>query len=376
MSNVAVVIPKYGLIGGAEQFVAELTGRLAGSTDFNIHIYANRWEKTAAPLTFHRVPIISFPKFLTTPSFAHFTREKIKKNDISLIHSHERIFGADIFTLHGIPHRYWVQHIRRKRMSLYDLATAHVEKTLVYNGNCKKFIAVSSLTRNIFLQEYAIDPGLVEIIHPGVDLNDYNRLDKNEAYQSVRKELGINNSQPLLLFASMNFEIKGLDYILQALAKVKIQGHSSKLVVAGKGNIKKYRKLSLDLGIADDVVFTGPVAKEKMIRMYLAGDFYIMLSQFDTFGMVVLEAMAAGLPVIISSNVGAKDLVQENKSGFIIDNTSDTDYIAAKIALLLDENIRRKMSSYALQTAAQNTWNDVTKKYATIYKSILKEKLI
>jgi UDP-glucose:(heptosyl)LPS alpha-1,3-glucosyltransferase len=84
--------------------------------------------------------------------------------------------------------------------------------------------------------------------------------------------------------------------------------------------------------------------------------------------------MAAGLPAIISSNVGAKDLVQENKNGFIIGNTSDTDYIAAKIALLLDENIRRKMSSYALQTAAENTWDNVTKKYAAIYENILKEK--
>jgi UDP-glucose:(heptosyl)LPS alpha-1,3-glucosyltransferase len=96
-----------------------------------------------------------------------------------------------------------------------------------------------------------------------------------------------------------------------------------------------------------------------------------MLSKFDTFGMVVLEAMAAGLPVIISSNVGAKDLVQEGKNGFIVSNTSDSDYIAAKIALLFDENIRRTMSAAASQTATQNTWDNVTKKYAAIYEKLL-----
>ena len=123
--------------------------------------------------------------------------------------------------------------------------------------------------------------------------------------------------------------------------------------------------------IISDVIFTGPVNKEKIIRMYLASDLYVMLSKFDTFGNVVLEAMAARLPVIISNNVGAKDLVQENKNGFIVSNTSDTDYIGAKIALLLDESIRNQMAEAAYQTAMQNTWDNVIKKYAAIYENLL-----
>jgi len=108
-----------------------------------------------------------------------------------------------------------------------------------------------------------------------------------------------------------------------------------------------------------------------MISMYLASDLYIMLSKFDTFGMVVLEAMAAGLPVIISSNVGAKDLVQEGKNGFVISNTADSDYIAAKIALLCDENSRRPLAQNAYQTATQNTWDSVAEKYLAVYANIL-----
>ncbi|PKN76342.1 MAG: hypothetical protein CVU52_05185 [Deltaproteobacteria bacterium HGW-Deltaproteobacteria-10] len=372
MQKIAVVIPKYGLIGGAEQFVAELTGRLIPSMGSDFHVYANRWEKSAAPITFHRVPIISFPKFLTTLSFAHFARNQIKQGTFSLVHSHERIFAADIFTLHGIPHRYWVQHIRRKKnLSLYDLATAWVEKKLVYEGNCKKFIAVSNLTRDIFLQEYKIDPDLVDVIHPGVDLQDYTKQDKASVRQNIRRALGITVDEPVILFASMNFEIKGLDDILRSLAKLKAQNSKFKLIVAGKGNIKKYTHLAKELGIISNVIFTGPVNKEKMIRMYLAADLYVMLSKFDTFGMVVLEAMAAGLPVIISSNVGAKDLVQEGQNGFIINDTSDSDYIAARVAQLLDENIRRPFANAAYQTATQNTWDQVVEKYSKVYESII-----
>jgi UDP-glucose:(heptosyl)LPS alpha-1,3-glucosyltransferase len=161
---------------------------------------------------------------------------------------------------------------------------------------------------------------------------------------------------------------------LFSLAKLKAQNRKFKLIVAGKGNIKKYKKMAQDVQIISDVIFTGPVNKDKIIKLYLASDLYIMLSKFDTFGNVVLEAMAAGLPAIISSTVGAKDLVQEGENGFIVDNTSDIDYIAAKIALLLDGNNRLRMSDAAWQTATQNTWDDVTRKYAAIYENILAQK--
>lgn len=374
MHKIAIVIPKYGLLGGAEQFVAELTDRLITSTGYDFYVYANRWETSAAPITFNHVPIISFPKFLTTLSFAYFSRRRLKRDNFSLVHSHERIFTADIFTMHGIPHRYWVRNIRRKQMSLFDLATAWIEKKLVYEGNCKKFIAVSSLTKNIFLQEYNIDPSQVDIIHPGVDLNDYAKQDKASVRKGIRRELGINDTDPVILFASMNFEIKGLDDILFSLSRLKAQNPKSKLIVAGKGNIKKYTLIAQRSGIGSDVIFTGPVSKERLIQMYLASDLYIMLSKFDTFGMVVLEAMAAGLPVIISGNVGAKDIVQEGKNGFIIDEISDHASIAAKINLLLDENVRRRMSAAAYQTAAENTWDKVAAKYQEIYKNILTAK--
>jgi UDP-glucose:(heptosyl)LPS alpha-1,3-glucosyltransferase len=371
MQKIAVVIPKYGLVGGAEQFASELTSRLSGQYGYNFDVFANRWLSDRAGINFHHIPIVSFPKFLTTISFAYFTRRQLSANRFSLVHSHERIFAADIYTLHGVPHQFWIHCVRKKKMSLYDLATSWVEKKLVTQGNCQKFIAVSNLTRDIFLHEYNIDPQRVTVIHPGVDLNDYAINDKRSIRADVRNEYGFISAEPIILFASMNFEIKGLDAIMLSLARLKSKKHSFKLFVAGKGNIRKYTQIAHEANIADDVIFTGMLSKEKLIRLYLAGDMYIMLSKFDTFGMVVLEAMAAGLPVIISSNVGAKDIVQEGENGFIINDTSDADYIASKIGLLLDENIRSLMAQRALDTAAQNTWAQVAAKYSEVYSSVL-----
>jgi UDP-glucose:(heptosyl)LPS alpha-1,3-glucosyltransferase len=374
MPKIAIVIPKYGLVGGAEQFAAELTGKLCSRHQDTFQVFANLWQSNSHAIQFHKIPIISFPKFLTTISFAYFTSRQLAKNDFALVHSHERIFAADIFTLHGIPHKYWVQNIRRKKMSLYDLVTAWVEKKLVLGSNCKKFVAVSNLTKDIFLQEYKINPGKISVVQPGIDLNVYNAMDREGQRLKLRKELGIALSEPVILFVSMNFEIKGLDNIIQSLAKLKADGISFKLLVVGKGNVKKYTRLANQAKIANDIIFIGILNREKLIQIYLSSDIYIMLSKFDTFGMVVLEAMAARLPVIISSHVGAKDLVQEDKNGFIIGNTSDYGYIASKLKFLFDENIRKRMSAAAYQTATENTWDMVATKYQDIYTNILAEK--
>jgi len=369
MPKIAVVIPKYGLIGGAEQFVAELTGRLAAPGNNDYHVFAHRWQKEAKGIHFHKVPIISFPKFFTTLSFAFFVRRQIAAQHFNLIHSHERIFAADIYTLHGVPHRFWTSEVRQKKMSLYDLATAWVEKKLVQEGGCQKFVAVSNLTKEIFLNEYPVDPRRVAVIHPGVDLADY--PDKDSARAQIRNEYGLTPDIPVIVFASMNFEIKGLHAIIAALARLKIHGRDFRLIVAGKGNVRKYKQFAASAGLGNQVIFTGMVKKEKMIRLYLSGDLYIMLSQFDTFGMVVLEAMAAGLPVIISHNVGAKDLVLEGQNGFIINDTTNLTDIADKVDLLLDVNRRAVMSAMASETAKQHTWKRVVSQYSELYNDIM-----
>ena len=68
MHKIAVIIPKYGLVGGAERFVQELTERIARNPRYDIHVFANRWRVNSERVTFHKVPLITFPRFLTTIS--------------------------------------------------------------------------------------------------------------------------------------------------------------------------------------------------------------------------------------------------------------------------------------------------------------------
>jgi UDP-glucose:(heptosyl)LPS alpha-1,3-glucosyltransferase len=369
--NIAVVIPKYGLVGGGEKFALELTERIAASGRYRVHVFANQWIARSNRITFHKVPILAFPKFLTTISFARFANREMAKMDFDLIHSHERIFRADVFTMHSVPHRFWVREIRKKHMSLFDYGTAWVERQLIRQGGCKKYLPVSTLTKEKFLQEYPVDPGKIHIISPGVDIDRFNRLDRLRCRQEVRRQFGLGEEDTVLLFVSMNFELKGLHHLIAALARIRATQPSAKLklLVVGKGNEKKYGKIARECGVAEDVIFTG-VWKEDIERVYLASDIFSMLSKFDTFGMVVLEAMSASLPVIISGNVGAKDLIRDGENGYVVER-DDIPAICSKIETLMQDQVRSAMAQEAYREATCHTWDRMAEKVLNVYNELL-----
>ena len=370
--KIAVVVQKYGLIGGAEKLVQEMTERIALNPRYDVHVLANQWTRQSDRITFHKIPIVAFPRFMKPISFAWFVRRKLSTIHFDLVHSHERIFQADIFSIHGLPHRTWVQHVRRKRMSLFDRATAQIEKRLINNGACRAFLAVSTVTRDKYVREFALDPNKVKVIHPGVAMEKFTN-ENHEIRQLARSLYGISESDTVVLFVGMNFEIKGLDILMSAVAMAKSMNPSMsiKLLVVGKGNFRKYGALASRLGLKDDVIFAG-VLKEHVENVYVAADIFSMLSKFDAFGLTVLEAMAAALPVIISTDVGARDLVEEGVNGFTVER-EDTSAIASRISLLADRRVSAGLSRAAKATARRHTWEEMADKTTRVYESLLRE---
>ena len=372
--RIGVVIPKYGTVGGAEGFVAELTERLALNPEWEMHVFANRWVRRSDNVTFHRVSVIPFPRFFVTPSFALYAAKEMESLGIDLIHTHDRIFAADLFTMHGTPHKYWVYGVREKPfMSLFDRATAWVERKLVTGYRCSGFFAVSELTRKLYIDEYGLEPSRVEVHHPGVDTGMYEGLDREECRREVRQHLQIGLREPVILFVSMNFEVKGLDRIMAGLSEIKLRRPTEpfRLLVVGRGNEKKYREIAQRLDIDDRILFTGPIPREELAKVYLASDVYAMLSTFDTFGMVVLEAMAAGLPVAVSGTVGARDIVIPGENGYVIEDPQRPAEVAAILSTLLNPRERERMGEAARRTALEHTWEKAAARVEEHYRRLL-----
>lgn len=366
--KIAVVIPKYGLVGGAEGFSYELTERLAMRRRFEIHLFANQWRRGSAPIFFHKVPIFIFPRFLRQISFAYFSNRQIRRGEFDLVHSHDRIFQMHLFTMHGIPHESWVRKARRKPLSLFDRSMAWVERKGLMGPQMQMVLPVSRLVKEELVRVYDIPESRIRVIHPGVSAQRFPLFSKESCRQEVRNRHGLSQSDIVVLFVGMNFEIKRLKLVIEGITHlIKEEKRTSKLkvLVVGKGNKAPYQTLARHLGVADRVIFAG-VTRE-VEKYYLACDIFAMPSVFDTFGMAVLEAMAAGLPVIISSNVGAKDLVADGVQGFVLGKNPRPADLSAKIAFLLNPEHRMRMGKAARTTAFRHTWDRVADKVEDIY---------
>lgn len=375
--KIAVIVPKYGLVGGGERFASEITERLARNENYEIHVFATRWVASSERVRFHRIPKIFFPRFLEPLFFAWFVNWRIGRLDFDLVHSHHWIFKADIFSAHGVPHAGWVRSVRNRSPSLYDRAMIAIERKLIRDGGRSWFLPVSTLAMEAFKQEYKELPGQWQVVHPGVDVARFSQPDRTACRNDIRERHGIGASDVLLLFVGMNFEVKGLDTIIAALAKARnAQPEANiRLLVVGRGDEAKYRRLARSLGIAEAVTFAG-TQTAGLERYYRAADAFIMLSRFDTFGMVVLEAMAAGLPAIVSPNVGAKDLVDEGSNGFILPALQDVDAAADRIVRLTVEARRDAMGAAAAQTAAMHDWERLAENMEQLYQEVLSRKRV
>lgn len=373
--RIAVVIPKYGLVGGAESFAYEVTERLAQRNDFEMHVFANRWRHGTESITFHKVPILLFPRWLRPISFAWFARKAVYARNCAIVHSHERIFDMDLFTFHGIPHRTWIREVRGKCLSLFDHATAWVEQKGIQCDGFPIILPVSNLAKNQLLRTYEIPESRVHVIPPGLAGDLYLDCDKEISRNEIRQQHGLAPDDIVVLFVGMNFEIKGLELLLKGVAAVAgRENRKSKLkvLVVGKGNRQRYLSMARDLGIVEQVFFAGVTFEVE--KYYLASDIFAMPSRFDTFGLAVLEAMAGGLPAIVTETVGAKDLLDHGLNGFVLPANPLPEDIASILTLLMDNEKRAVMGENAKLAAFAKDWNDTAEQIAELYYALATRK--
>nr|WP_319491300.1 glycosyltransferase family 4 protein [uncultured Desulfobacter sp.] len=374
--TVAVVVPKYGLIGGAENFVFQLTERVASlGGDIIIHVFANKWIEGDAPIQFHKIWTIPFPRFLEPLSFAIGAYFQTMKFD--LIHSHDRIFAMDIFTFHGIPHKIWINDVQQRRVPrLVDFMIAWIERKGIVRNRLKKILPVSTIAAQALKRYYPNSETKIDIMPPGIARDYFQAYARQKERQNIRQQYDLLPTETVAIFVGMNFEIKNLDLVFESLAVYSNRGgRNLKLLVVGKGNEKKYLGIAKGLGIENLVRFCGPA--EIVQPFYLASDFFIMPSFYDTFGMVVLEAMLAGLPPVISSTVGAKDLVDET-CGFVLPDTSCPELVADIFDQLQRIDIRSELGQNAVKKASDYFWDALAQKMSDNYRSIffMKQKAI
>jgi D-inositol-3-phosphate glycosyltransferase len=237
-----------------------------------------------------------------------------------------------------------------------------------------RIVASNPVERADLVWHLQADPGRITIIPCGVDTELFRPGDAREA----RARLGIVGER-ILLFVGRLTPIKGVETLLRALALLASEAHPGdgvRLVVVGgergeTADAGHLRRLARELGVDERVDFRGPQPQDVLPHYYRAADLCLMPSRYESFGMVALEAMACGVPVVASRVGGLAVTIQDGVTGLLVPE-GDSEALVAGVRRLLDDESRRKaMGAEAVECARRFGWPCIARQVAELYGELV-----
>lgn len=210
-------------------------------------------------------------------------------------------------------------------------------------------------------------PGHYDIIPNGVDLEHFT--------PDVAPIERFRDGKINILFVGRLEKRKGLDHLLKAYRQVKAEVPESRLIVVGPGTRlrKKYEKHVRRSGLKD-VVFVGYTSYDELPRYYKTADIFCTpATGRESFGIVLLEAMAVGTPVVATNIDGYAGVMTQGKEGLLVPPKDDTELARALLSLMSDEPLRRQMGARGMVTAQQYDWKKIARQVFELYIKVLSE---
>lgn len=239
-------------------------------------------------------------------------------------------------------------------------------------GWADRIVAPTPIERAHLVWYYGAPTEKIDVIPCGVDTALFSPMDPIEA----RRQVGLDD-QRVLLFVGRLDPIKGAETLLRAFVSLRreLRESATLLVVGGTrddswngtGEAARLRRLTVELGIDASVRFLGPLPQERLSLYYAAADCCLMPSYYESFGMVALEAMACGTPVIASRVGGLATTVQDGVTGYLVPEGNPEALAERTAQLLRDDTLRRRLGAEALRWARQFQWETVAEAICALY---------
>jgi D-inositol-3-phosphate glycosyltransferase len=322
------------------------------------------------------------PKMDIYPHLSDFTSslEEFRKRDAreyDLVHSHYWLSGRVgrwVQRLWGVPHIMMFHTLGevKKAIGVGDdepklrLAT---ERGLV--ENCNRITAATEGEKRELIQYYDASPERIGVVPCGVNLELFKPVNKKHA----RQQLDIDHEENIILYVGRIDPLKGIDRLL--LARAHLQNKKEfKLIIIGDNNnrqpeLQRLTWMSQNLGIQDSVIFAGRVEQEDLPLYYSAADVFVLPSYCESFGLVALESLACGTPVVATKVGGIESIIQEGQNGHLV--TGDIPRsIANRIAALLSNSRDRVNSPEAIRDSVKEyCWANVADALIEEYRTML-----
>lgn len=246
----------------------------------------------------------------------------------------------------------------------------------------KIFVAVSKMVRDQMIRFYGVPSNRIRVIYNGVDTKQFAPLASDAGYRArraLRENLGFTD-ETVFLLVSHDFDLKGLATILRSICALLRDGRRVGLIVVGPGTMKgkkiwgipvgraleRYRRLARQWGCDAAVRFVG--LQRDPVPYYHAADAYVQPTLYDACSLVVLEAMACGLPIITSRQNGVSELIEDGVEGLLVNNPQIIHMVTARMEALLDSNRRRVIGEQARRLTEQHTAQDNFRQIMDVYQ--------
>jgi len=350
-----------------------------------VHIFTSDWDDLDDRVIIHKIPKITNIFFIQELSFLLIASILLKfyRFDVTLSQA-TRYFSPDICEMQFVYKRWAGERKKNKfgksekkiglklrefRLRGQDIFSPPMEG---YNlRRCKQVIAISDIVKKEIEDLYNISSKKINVVHSGANLDFFNP-NKRKFRNQIFKKHGIDLKDTLILFVGNPFDRKGLEFVIKSLSKVNHK--KIKLLVIGRKEVSDmsyYNNLSKKLKVENKIKF---ISLTPELNKYLASsDIFIFPTLYEPFGLVILEAMASGIPVITSKDAGAAELIDNMKDGIILEDPKDYNKIADKINYLLNDKKRMKtMGKRARKKAEKYSWNAAAEKMLKVFKKSLR----
>lgn len=244
-----------------------------------------------------------------------------------------------------------------------------------------RVIAATPLEKSQMGWAYGAPTAKIDVVPPGVDLDRFKPMDQAEA----KAHLGIPLDHRPILFVGRIQPLKGIDTLIKALALVKqrepaLAPHICLSIIGGDPNpdsqieqaeFERLKLLSAELNMGELITFLGAKDQDTLVYYYAAAEMVVMPSHYESFGMVALEAMACGTPVIASDVGGLSFNIEDGFNGYLVPGR-DPQALADKITLLLKyKTLRDQLSEQAQTWVTRYSWTNIADEVLDVFERTL-----
>jgi len=340
--------------GGAESYAVSLASTLT-ENGWETHLFGKNWDGEPRAAIFHRIKIPKLlPSWTKMILFALKHKKMAKSQAFNVILGFGNTIYMNVYQSHGGVHRFstarklytekniFFRSIKRLLIgfSLKDKVRNWIESAPFRLDPKPKIIAISLMIKKDFTSFYHINEREIKVIYNGIDTTKYNRGLKERLRGSIRQHLRITDNDIAFLFISYDLKKKGMVPLIEAAAKLKKLNFTNfKVVVVGEPPypllLKRVKRLSLE----DTVIFTGPTKTPE--DYYANCDVLVLPTFYDACSLVVIEAMACGLPAVTTIYNGAAGIITNEKDGYIISHPPHSaELVEAMKALMVPERLK------------------------------------